>query len=78
MEYEYWGWVQRFGDGLWTGTQYGLPAGGMAINTVPDWVKTKLAMLDLVGVNQELPCGSYRVGSEPLITYYLYSEREKS
>lgn len=56
-----------------------------AINkdALPDWVKTKMAMLDFMDKYKELPCGSYwnmsvntnyKDSELPLKTYFIHED----
>lgn len=78
-----WGWVDLKENGevneIWDGWES--ETGG--IDKLPDWIKTKMAMLDFMEKDLELPCGSYwtmlvNVDYEdpelPLKTYFIYED----
>ena len=84
MGYKYWGYVQVIGN-VWT--QRGDTAESVTeeINPalLPDWIKVKMAMLDLMGEYEKLPCGSYKlVYSTSTAAWFIYkdvsSTREES
>lgn len=47
---------------------------------VPDWVKAKIAMLDLMGGNCELSCGSEKItysSLNPPARYYIMEDEDE-
>ena len=49
-------------------------------SNVPDWVKAKIAMLDLMGDNCELPCGSKKLTLQfmnPPQRYYIVEDEDE-
>jgi len=75
-----WGWVDLKENGeineIWESETGG-------IDELPDWIKTKMAMLDFMDKYIELPCGSYwnmvvngeyENPLEPLRTYFIYED----
>jgi len=75
MEYEYWGYVERCNDGICAEKLLGnYRPSKIDPALLPDWIKTKIAMLDLMGDRVELPCESYKVIHEDATTYFLFTE----
>ena len=84
MTTNYWGYVQVIGN-VWT--QRGDTAKSVTeeINPalLPDWIKVKMAMLDLMGEYEKLPCGSVKtVYPTSTAAWFIYkdvsSTREES
>ena len=84
MTTNYWGYVQVIGN-VWT--QRGDTAESVTeeINPalLPDWIKNKIAMLDLINERTELPCGSFKtVYPTSTAAWFIYkdvsSTREES
>lgn len=84
MTTNYWGYVQVVPDG-W---MQRINATGRVVEEInpaflPDWIKVKMAMLDLMSGKTALPCGSYKiVYSRSSAAWFIYedvsSTRERS
>lgn len=75
-----WGWVDLKENGEINEIWYGRESETEGIDELPEWVKTKMAMLDFMDECIELPCGSYwymlvneeyENPLEPLKTYFI-------
>ena len=75
MGYKYWGYVQVIGN-VWT--QRGDTAESVTeeINPalLPDWIKNKIAMLDLINERTELPCGSFKTVYPTSTAWFIYED----
>ena len=76
MKYKYWGCVEintkigscnRWVDGRSYKTQ---------ISKLPEWVKTKMAVLDFMEDFVSLPCESHKITYGTEVDYYLYKPIE--
>ena len=84
MGYKYWGYVQVIGN-FWTQREDTAESVTEEINPalLPDWIKNKIAMLDLINERTELPCGSFKtVYQTSTAAWFIYkdvsSTREES
>ena len=84
MNYKYWGFIQVTRGG-WKQRENTAKSVTEEINPalLPDWIKVKMAMLDLMGEYEKLPCGSYKsVYSTSTAAWFIYkdvsSTREES
>lgn len=76
----YWGYVQVVPDG-W---MQRINATGRVVEEIdpallPNWIKTKMAMLDLMSGETALPCGSYKiVYSRSSAAWFIYADKDVS
>lgn len=75
MAYKYWGYITKHDDGTWkekrTQDEMSNPIDPCKLSKE---FKTKIAMMDFMKDNEELPCGSHKVRYDELkfIGYFIY------
>lgn len=79
MEYKYWGFIQVTRGG-WM--QRGNTAKSVTEEIdpalLPDWIKVKMAMLDLMSEYEKLPCGSYKLAYSTSAAWFIYTDKDVS
>jgi len=76
MEYKYWGCVEINTKIGYCNRWIGGRSYKTQISKLPEWVKTKMAMLDLIEDATLLPCGSRKTAYDTEADYYLYKSIE--
>ena len=75
MGYKYWGYVLVIGN-VWTqrGDTAESVTEGINPALLPDWIKNKIAMLDLINERTELPCGSFKTVYPTSTAWIIYED----
>ena len=75
MRYEYWGYITKRDDGTWEEQRpQDKTTKPIDPNKLSEEFKTKIAMMDFMNDNDELPCGSYKAYYDGLkfVAYFVY------
>ena len=75
MGYKYWGYVQVIGN-FWVQKEYTANRLTEEIDPalLPDLIKNKIAMLDLINERTELPCGSFKTEYPTTTAWFIYED----
>ena len=77
MRYEYWGYITKRDDGTWEEKRpQDETTKPIDPNKLSEEFKTKIAMMDFMNDNDELPCGSKKIyfSRLKLLVYFLFTE----